>query len=53
MDAEGAEILSEEEIAAQLRTLVQAGYETVGCELAVRLAFFVHSRLMLKRLAIL
>ncbi|GJJ13959.1 hypothetical protein Clacol_008216 [Clathrus columnatus] len=34
MEAEGAEIISNEEIAAQLCTLVQAGYETVGCQMA-------------------
>lgn len=34
MQAEGAENITSEEIAAQLRTLVQAGYETVGSEMA-------------------
>ncbi|KAF8525239.1 cytochrome P450 [Hysterangium stoloniferum] len=34
MKADGADAMTQEEIATQLRTLVQAGYETVGCELA-------------------
>lgn len=37
MKAEGADQLTQEEIAAQLRTLVQAGYETPGCGMAVRI----------------
>lgn len=34
MKADGADDLTQEQIAAQLRTLVQAGYETVGCAMA-------------------
>ncbi|KIJ45086.1 hypothetical protein M422DRAFT_29936 [Sphaerobolus stellatus SS14] len=32
--ADGADEMTQEQIAAQLRTLVQAGYETVGCTMA-------------------